>query len=116
MLDFDTPSIEDEIGDSNDEHATFYRCTDSIEGEIFWEYDRAREGSIETFFHRDFVGLSVDIEFRPIAGNRQYISRDRHIHIASRYTSQRSYDEVSLMRFEHIDSYLTDILSMWFIG
>lgn len=116
MLDFDAPSIEDEIGYSDDEHATFYRCTDSIESEIFWEYDRSREGAVETLLHGNFVCFSIDLKFRPIAGDRQYISRNRDIHITSWHSRKRSYDEVSLMRFEYIDSDLTDILSMWLIG
>lgn len=87
MLDFDAPSIEDEIGDSDNEHATFYRCPDSIESEIFWEYDRSGKWTIETLFHRYFVRLSVDIELRSIPRDSEYISRNRHIDIASRYTS-----------------------------
>jgi len=59
MFYLDRPRIDDEIGDSDDEHTPLDSRTDSIESEILREYNRARKCAIETFFYWDFVGLGI---------------------------------------------------------
>jgi hypothetical protein len=112
MFDLHTSRIDDEIGDSDDEHTSFYRGTDSIECEIFWQNNRPRKWAIETFLDRYFESFLIDFWFRPIATDSEYITRYADIYVASWHASKRSNDDISLVDLEDIDCYLSDVFSL----